>query len=60
MYITASAARNKKNGIFFTIDGRYGWSFQDLNDNDDVISLKNKGWMFSAGVGFRLGNSSGD
>ena len=48
------------NGIFFTIDGRYGWSFQDLNDDDGMVSLKNKGWMFSAGVGFRFGNSSGD
>lgn len=48
------------NGIFFTIDGRYGWSFQDLNDNDNTITLKNKGWMFSAGLGFRIGNSSGD
>ena len=46
------------SGVFFTIDGRYGWSFHDLNDNDDVITLKNAGWTFAAGIGFRLGNAS--
>ena len=52
--------QTRGSGLFFTIDGRYGWSFQDLNDNDDMITLRNKGWMFSAGLGFRIGNSSDD
>ncbi|MGC3943812.1 MAG: porin family protein [Chryseolinea sp.] len=52
--------QTRGSGIFFTIDGRYGWSFQDLNDNDGTITLRNKGWMFAAGLGFRLGNSSRD
>ncbi|MEJ1242310.1 porin family protein [Chryseolinea sp. T2] len=52
--------QTRGNGIFFTIDGRYGWSFQDLNDNDNMIEVRNRGWMFAAGVGFRIGNSSGD
>ena len=49
-----------KSGVFFTLDGRYGWSFHDLNDNDDVITLKNAGWTFAAGIGLRLGNASAD
>jgi hypothetical protein len=46
------------SGIFFTLDGRYGWSFQDLNDNDNMIALRHSGWMFAVGVGFRIGNAS--
>lgn len=52
--------QTRGSGLFFTIDGRYGWSFQDLNDNDNMITLRNRGWMFSAGLGFRIGNSSND
>jgi hypothetical protein len=48
------------SGIFFTIDGRYGWGFTDINDNDNMIALKNAGWTFAVGVGFRIGNSSED
>jgi hypothetical protein len=45
------------SGIFFTLDGRYGWSFRDLNDNDDMIALRNAGWTFAVGVGFKLGGA---
>lgn len=48
------------SGVFFTLDGRYGWSFQDLNDNDNMITLKHSGWTFAVGVGFRIGNASDD
>jgi hypothetical protein len=48
------------SGVFFTIDGRYGWSFADFSDNDNMVELRNAGWMFAAGVGFRIGNASDD
>lgn len=50
--------QTKGSGIFFTLDGRYGWSFQDLNDNDDMIALKHSAWTFAVGIGFRIGNAS--
>lgn len=50
--------QTRGTGVFFTIDGRYGWGLRDLNDNDDVIHLRNAGWMFSLGIGFRVGDSS--
>lgn len=49
--------QTRGNGVFFTIDGRYGWSFQDLADDDNMIALRHAGWQFAAGVGFRFGNS---
>jgi hypothetical protein len=48
------------SGVFFTLDGRYGWSFGDINDNDNMVALRNAGWTFAAGIGFRLGNASED
>ncbi|MBT1705970.1 porin family protein [Chryseosolibacter indicus] len=48
------------NGVFFTIDGRYGFGFSDLNDNDNTVSLKHRAWTFAVGVGFRIGNRSDD
>lgn len=50
--------QTRGTGVFFTIDGRYGWGLRDLNDNDNVIHLRNAGWMFSLGIGFRVGDSS--
>ncbi len=50
--------QTRGTGVFFTIDGRYGWGLRDLNDNDNVIHLRNAGWMFSVGIGFRVGDSS--
>lgn len=52
--------QTRGSGVFFTLDGRYGWSFQDLNDDDNMIALRHSGWTFSLGVGFRLGNASED
>lgn len=46
------------NGVFFTIDGRYGFGFSDINDNDNAVSLKHRAWTFAVGVGFRIGNRS--
>ena len=47
-------------GVEFMIDGRYGFGFTDINDSDNSVSIKNAGWTFAAGVGFRLGNKDND
>ena len=52
--------QTRGSGVFFTIDGRYGFGFSDINDNDNMIALRNAGWMFAAGVGFRIGKPSDD
>lgn len=45
------------NGVFFTLDGRYGFGFRDINDNDNMVGIRNVGWNFAAGLGFRIGNN---
>jgi hypothetical protein len=52
--------QTRGNGVFFTLDGRYGWGFVNVNTNSNMITLKNAGWMFAAGIGFRVGNSSNE
>lgn len=49
--------QTRGSGVFFTLDGRYGWGFTDLYDNDDMISIRNAGWTFAVGVGFKIGNT---
>lgn len=44
----------KDSGLFFTLDGRYGFGFNDVNQSDNAIELKNAGWSFAVGVGFLL------
>lgn len=43
--------------LFFTLDGRYGYAFNQLGN--DVYSVRNIGWTFSAGIGIRFGSGSG-
>lgn len=43
--------------FFFTTDARYGYGFNDVGK--DAFSVRNIGWSFSAGIGFRLGQGSG-
>jgi hypothetical protein len=54
--------QTRTSGIMFTIDGRYGFGFSNAysNNNTTAVTLRNIGWMFSAGLGFRIGNSSRD
>jgi len=41
--------------LFATIDGRYGYSFNYLNNNEATqLKVRNTGWIFSIGLGFRL------
>jgi hypothetical protein len=49
--------QTRNSGIFFTIDGRYGFGFNNINRGDDTIEIKNAGWYFSAGIGFLLRRS---
>ena len=44
----------KDSGLFFTLDGRYGIGFNDVNKSDNAIELKNAGWSFAVGIGFLL------
>jgi hypothetical protein len=46
--------QTRGSGVFFTIDGRYGFGFNNINRVDDTIELRNAGWYFSAGIGFLL------
>ncbi len=47
--------QSKSSGIFFTIDGRYGFGFNDLDISDNDIEIKHRGWSFAAGIGFQIG-----
>ena len=43
--------------IFFTVDGRYGYAFNYLennNNNTPQLRIRNAGWTFALGVGIRL------
>lgn len=43
--------------VFFTVDGRYGYAFNYLEngrDNSPQLRIRNAGWTFSLGVGIRL------
>jgi hypothetical protein len=42
------------SGIYFTVDGRYGFSFQGISNKTDIQQIKHSGWIFSVGIGFRL------
>jgi hypothetical protein len=42
------------SGIMFTIDGRYGFGFNNVRKDDGVVELRNVGWYFSAGLGFLI------
>jgi hypothetical protein len=48
------------SGVFFTLDGRYGFGFSDINDNDNMLVVKNVGWTFAVGLGFRIGKNKND
>lgn len=39
--------------LFFTVDGRYGYSFNKLGPN--TVNIRNVGWTFAAGIGIRFG-----
>jgi hypothetical protein len=43
--------------ISLWVDGRYNFSFSDINDGEFIDNLKNKAWTFQAGVAFGLGGS---
>lgn len=47
--------QSRSSGIFFTIDGRYGFGFNDINTSDNDIEIKNEGWSIAAGLGFQIG-----
>lgn len=43
--------------VFFTVDGRYGYAFNYLENNKDTapqLRIRNAGWTFAVGVGIRL------
>ncbi len=42
------------SGLFFTIDGRYGFGFNNLDRSDNSVEIRNAGWSFAVGVGFLL------
>lgn len=42
------------SGLFLTIDGRYGFGFNDIDSGDGTLEIRNAGWYFSAGIGFLL------
>lgn len=46
--------QTRNSGIFFTIDGRYGFGFNNINRVNDTVELRNAGWYFAAGIGFLL------
>jgi len=43
--------------VFFTIDGRYGFGFDNINNGIYGLDAENRQWAFSAGVGFLLGHN---
>ena len=44
----------KESGLFFTIDGRYGFGFNNLDTSENSVEIRNAGWSFALGVGFLL------
>lgn len=46
--------QTRHSGLFLTVDGRYGFGFNNLNRSDNSIEIRNVGWSFSLGVGFLL------
>lgn len=44
-------------GIFFTIDARYGFGFNELGDNSYYLNLRNEDLTILAGIGFRIGST---
>ena len=40
--------------IFFTIDGRYGFSFNDLGNSTVNLDVKHRSFVVLAGIGFRF------
>lgn len=47
--------QSRSSSVFFTIDGRYGFGFNDLEISDSDVEIKNGGWSFAAGLGFQIG-----
>lgn len=47
--------QSRSSAVFFTIDGRYGFGFNDLDTSDNNVEIKNGGWSFAAGLGFQIG-----
>lgn len=46
--------QTRESGLFFTIDGRYGFGFNNINRINNTVEVKNAGWSFALGVGFLL------
>jgi hypothetical protein len=44
----------RNSGLFFTLDGRYGFGFNNLDRSDNSVQIKNAGWSFAIGIGFLL------
>jgi hypothetical protein len=42
--------------VYFNLDARYNLGFSDLNDNDDVVAVRNRNWTIMAGIGLRFGS----
>lgn len=43
--------------IFFTIDARYGFGFNELGDHSYYLNLRNEDLTVLAGIGFRIGST---
>jgi hypothetical protein len=43
--------------VFFTVDGRYGFGFDEINNDIYRLDAKNRQWAVSAGIGFLLGQN---
>lgn len=44
--------QTRESGLFFTLDGRYMFGFNDINTGDNTFEVQNAGWTFAVGVGF--------
>jgi hypothetical protein len=44
----------KDSGLFFTLDGRYGFGFNNLDRSENSVEIRNAGWSFAVGIGFLL------
>lgn len=42
-------------GVFFTVDVRYGFGFRTLGENTYSLNIKNEDITIMAGIGFRIG-----